>query len=122
MELKWSKPIKYGGNGNYNWPNHDGVYVIAKKSDNKSKAIYVGQGNIRKNMQRHENIKEQNKCLREFMKQRNKDTEIYHAEINNDADRYNAEYTLFAWYGENNSLCNENIPQGKAIYTLNFPF
>jgi len=122
MELKWSKPIQYGGDGKYDWPDYDGVYVIAKKSDEKLKAIYVGQGNIIENMQRHENKNEQNVCLKDFMQKRGKDTKVYHAKITNDEDRNNAEYTVFAYYGGKDLLCNENIPYGENIYTLNFPF
>ena len=121
MKLEWCDPIYYGG-GDYVWPNYDGVYVIAKESDGKLKAIYVGQGNIRENMQRHENKNEQNKCLRDFMQNRNKDTKVYHAKIINDNDRNNAEFTLYRYYGEKNSLCNENTPRAELVLGLNFPF
>jgi len=122
MDLKWSNAINYGGKGGYDWSDYDGVYVIAKKFDGKLKAIYVGQGNILENMQRHEDKDEQNKCLRDFMQKRNKDTKIYHAKIINDGDRNNAEYTLFVYYGGKDLLCNENTPYGKSVYDLNFPF
>lgn len=122
MELKWSKPICYGGTGGYEWPTYDGVYVIAMKSDDKLKAIYVGQGNIAENMQRHENKNEQNNCLKDFMQKRNKDTKVYHAKIINDNDRNNAEYTLFMYFGGKDLLCNEDTPYGEYVYTLNFPF
>jgi len=122
MELEWSKPIHYGGDGSYDWPTYDGVYVIAKKSDDKLKAIYVGQGNIAENMQRHESKNEQNNCLKDFMQKRNKDTKVYHAKIINDDDRNNAEYTLFVYFGATDLLCNENTPYGEYVYSLNFPF
>lgn len=121
-KLEWSSPIHYGGKGGYDWPNHDGVYVIAKEEDGKKKAVYVGQGNIRENMKRHEGKDEQNEYLRDFMQKRDKQTKVYHAKIVNDEDRYNAEYTLFVYYGGKDNLCNENTPYGEYVYTLDFPF
>lgn len=123
MKLEWSKPIHYGGDGSYDWPKYEGVYVIAKKSGDKLKAIYVGQGEIDENMKKHEGKNEQNKCLLDFMKKRNKETKVFHAKITNDEDRNDAEFTIYNYYGGKEKLCNENDPPlGKIIYTLNFPF
>ncbi len=124
MSVEWSKEIRYGGGGSYEWPGYDGVYVIAKKSNNNLFARYVGQGNIKERMSAHENWKtEENDCLKEIMKNRDEFTKVFHAEIKDDQDRNNAEYTLYAYYGGKDNLCNEiDPPLGETIYTLNFPF
>lgn len=123
MELKWSNPINYGGKGGYDWPKHDGVYVIAKEENNELKAIYVGQGNIAENMERHESKNEQNGCLKDFMQKRNKETKVYHAQINSEQKRDDAEYTLWYNYGGSiNLLCNDISPPGKFDPSVTFPF
>lgn len=123
MDITWSSPISYGGNGGYECPDYEGVYVIAKKDGDKLIAVYVGQGDIYDRMKDHENKKEQNECLRNIMQKRDKNTKVYHAEIPNDVDRNDAEFTLYNYYGGKEKLCNENDPPlGKYVYTLNFPF
>lgn len=123
MELKWSNPIHYGGDGGYDWPPYDGVYVIAKESDDKLKAIYVGQGNIADNMQRHESKDEQNTCLKDFMQKRNKQTKVYHAQIDSEKKRDDAEYTIWYNYGGSiDLLCNDIAPPGEFDSSVNFPF
>ena len=124
MNLTWSKPVNYGGKGGYIWPNYDGVYVIAKESNDKLKAVYVGQGKIKERMEAHHDWKnEPNECLKDIMKNRDKHTKVFHAEVNDDESRNNAEYTLFNYFGGKELLCNEKDPPlGKLVYTLNFPF
>ena len=128
MTLTWSEPITYRGPVDfglspYTWPSYAGVYVIATKENGVQKAIYVGQGNIAENMQKHESENEQNSCLNDFMQKRNNNTKVYHVQIDSKMKRDDTEYTLWYYYGGvNNLLCNDISPPGEIDYDVNPPF
>ena len=123
MELKWSTPIHYGGDGSYNWPSYDGVYVIAKEEDGILKAVYVGQGKIKDRMEIHEGKNEPNTCLKNFMKNKNKQTKVYHAKVDSEKQRDDAEHTIWYNYGGSiDLLCNDIAPPGEFDFSVNFPF
>lgn len=124
MEIEWENEVRYGGDGSFVWKDIVGVYVIAQKDGEKYKAVYVGQGNVHERMTAHENWKkEPNSCLGEVMKNASESTKVKYAEIKNEEDRNNAEYTLWYYYeGHLNNLCNKQIPSGKSIFNINFPF
>ncbi len=128
MTLPWSEPITYRSlvdfrSPPYEWPLYLGVYVIAIKENGVRKAIYVGQGNIAGNMQKHESKNEQNLCLNEFMQKRNNNIEVYHVQIDSKKKRDDAEYTIWHYYrSAYNLLCNDISPPGEIDDTVNFPF
>ena len=122
MSITWSSKITYGGNGDYEWKNHEGVYIIAREDDDGAlHAIYVGQENIPERMKHHESKNEENECLYEYMKVRKK-IAVYSAKIENTEKRNIVEYNLYYAYGGKSTLCNEISPVPTKLVYVNIPF
>jgi len=121
MKLEWSDGIIYVIGGKHQYPKHEGVYVIAKKIDGKKKARYVGRGNIYDRMKVHESDDEPNSCLKKVMSDRD-NLVVHYAKVPNQTERENAERTLFDYFGGAEKLCNEVMPEGQFIPTMNVPF
>jgi hypothetical protein len=94
------------------------VYIIFSRSDKKPQ--YIGQGDIRDRMSKHESSNEVNSCVKKIMKNRD-DIVVRYSVIPNVDLRNNIEYTAVSIAGLD-KLCNEIMPpEGKLDYTLNIP-
>ena len=126
MKIEWES-IRYVKSGTAKnpkeFPQEDGVYVIAQKNDNVLEARYVGRGNINDRIDYHESNDEDNECVKSVMKDRVDKVKVYYVTLSGDEDRKNIEYTLYKHYKNNNHrLCNKTVPEGKWITDLSLPF
>ena len=123
MNVDWSQEIGFAPNGTYQFPDEDGVYVIAEIIDGTLQVRYVGQGNIYDRMEDHKDWQnEPNECLAGVMKYTN-DVKVKSTIISDQTERDNLEYTFWKHYVDNgHSLCNVVIPSGKWVADIPLPF
>lgn len=122
MSVNWSPEIGFGPNGIYQFPDADGVYVIAKITNGITEVRYVGQGNIYERMESHKNDDEPNSCLKIIMSDLST-IKVRSVLINNQTDRGNLEYTLWKHYANmGHKLCNKIPPPGQFIAGIAVPF
>lgn len=122
MAVVWSQTIGFSPNGIYQFPEEDGVYVIAEIINGTPKVRYVGQGNIYDRMELHKSSNEPNACLKKVMSDTS-NVQVRSAIINNQTERDDAEYTYYKYYLDNeHNLCNEIIPSGKWLVGIPTPF
>jgi len=122
VNIVWSQEIGFAPNGTYEFPDEDGVYVIAKIIDGTSQVRYVGQGNIHDQMELHKSNNEPNSCLKTVMSDTS-NTKVRSTTISNQTDRDNAEFTYWKHYVDNgHNLCNKIAPPGKWVANIPLPF
>lgn len=123
MTITWSNEIGFGPNGTYEFPDNDGVYVIAQIIDGTAIVRYVGKGNIYDRMEAHKDWKnEQNECLADVMKDTS-NVKVRSAIISDPTERANVEYTFYKHYLDNgHSLCNKIEPEGSWLSQIPLPF
>ena len=120
----WSEEIGFSPEGTYEFPNEDGVYVIAQVLDDGTYNVrYVGQGNIYERMQAHKNFDtEQNECLAEIMSDTT-NVKVRSVVASNEDERDNLEHTYYEHYRtQGHNLCNEISPHGKYLTGIFVPF
>ena len=123
-EIVWSQEIGFGPNGTYQFPDKDGVYVIAEVDVNGIYQIrYVGQGNIYDRMEAHKDWQnEPNECLSAVMKYTGS-VKVKSVVIGKQEDRDNIEYTYWKHYSDKgHNLCNKIEPSGKWVAQIPLPF
>ena len=122
MAVNWSKEVQPVPGRMDEFPDDDGVYVIAQVV-NIDLVRYVGQGNIRDRMTQHQDYyNEPNQCLRNVMRNTH-NVKVCYAIIPNRKERNDVEYTLYAaylYYGH--QLCNKIEPAGDPIHRMRVPF
>jgi len=128
MKLNWQGPFskltpedKKSGVKSVDYPDENGVYVIAEKLDNEIRARYVGQGNIKQRISDHKNDNGVNDELEDLMQNRKNDYRIYYSLLSNQTDMDNAEFSVFTGYGGLKKLYNKKIPSGTLV-PINLPF
>lgn len=124
MSIVWSGKIGFSQNGTYEFPDEDGVYVIAEIGiDDKYHVRYVGQGNIYDRMEDHKDwSNEPNECLSAVMKYTG-NVKVRSVVISDQDDRDNMEYTYWKYYTDNgHKLCNKIAPIGNWMANIPLPF
>jgi hypothetical protein len=124
MSIVWSGEIGFSSTGTYEFPDANGVYVIAEIGiDGKYHVRYVGQGNIHDRMEAHKDwSSEPNDCLSLVMKYTG-NVKVKSTLLDNQTDRDNVEYTYWKHYQLNgHNLCNEIAPTGRFIEGIPLPF
>ncbi len=124
MTIVWSQEIGFSSNGTYEFPDTDGVYVIAEKGiDGKYHVRYVGQGNIYDRMEDHKDWQnEPNPCLALVMRYTG-NVNVKSTILSNQTDRDNVEYTYWKHYtNQGHELCNKVAPTGRFIEGIPLPF
>ena len=122
MTDTWSAEIGFAPTGKYEFPDEDGVYVIAEINDGTANVRYVGSGNLHDRIDDHLSSNEPNNCLKNVMSDTD-NVKIKSIIINNDTDRDNIEYTCYKYYlDKDHSLCNEIAPPGEFITGITAPF
>lgn len=123
MSIVWSGEIGFSSTGTYEFPDADGVYVIAEIVGDKYHVRYVGQGNIYDRMESHKDwSNEPNDCLSLVMKYTG-NVKVKSTIITNATERNNVEYTYWKHYvNQGHKLCNKIPPVGQFIDGIPLPF
>lgn len=122
MTITWSGVIGFGSTGTYEFPDEDGVYVMAEITGKESEVRYVGQGNIYTQIELHKSSNEPNPCLKGVMSDTS-NVKVQWAIIADQTDRDNAEFTYWKHYSnEEHNLCNKISPPGEYVAGIPLPF
>lgn len=123
MELEWSVPVGFGPGGTFEFPEADGVYVIAKITNGKPRVVYVGQGSIRERVLTHAyHNNGDNECLALVMSDL-ENIQVRFTLIADSEVRDNVEFTYYKYYlTREGQLCNQISPPGTWINAITPPF